>query len=78
VTRDRREGEGRIGDLPSASSTPPGSRTRRDGRSRTACASRPAPRQADLVLFMIDARAGVTPLDAHFAQVAAHTGRRSA
>jgi GTP-binding protein len=30
---------------------------------------------ADAVLFVIDARAGVTPLDAHFAAVARKTTR---
>ncbi len=69
VTRDRREGEGGIADMefsvfdtaglddaPAASL---------EGRMRAQ--SEAAIGEADVCLFLIDARAGVTPLDQHFA-----------
>lgn len=69
VTRDRREGEGSIADLAfrvidtagledSASNTI-------EGRMRQQ--SEQAVDDADVALFLIDARAGVTPIDEHFA-----------
>ena len=75
VTRDRREAEAEIGDLSVPSDRhgrARGGRARR--RFRAACCGRPRRRssEADLVLFVIDARAGITPADEHFAQLAAH------
>src|SRR5262245_55116661 len=69
VTRDRRSGDGRIGDLrftvidtagleDSAAESLTG-RMRRQTEQAVA--------DADAVLFLIDARAGLTPLDRHFA-----------
>jgi len=70
VTRDRREGEGRLGDLrfrvtdtAGLEDAEPGSiEARMRQQTETALAD------ADLALMMIDARAGVTPLDEHFAR----------
>ena len=69
VTRDRREGDGRIADLTFRIVDTAGLEDAQDdsleGRMRRQTEA--AVQQADLVLMMIDARAGVTPLDAHFA-----------
>ncbi|HZP18946.1 MAG TPA: ribosome biogenesis GTPase Der [Bauldia sp.] len=69
VTRDRREGEARIGDLrftaidtAGLDEAEPDSLT-----ARMSAQSEEAVRSADLSLFLIDARTGVTPVDAHFA-----------
>ena len=71
VTRDRREGEGRIGalrfsatDTPGLDDAPPESLA---GRMRSQAEA--AVRSADVVLFVVDARAGITPLDRHFAVI---------
>lgn len=69
VTRDRREGEGRIFDLTfrlfdtaGLDDAPRGSlQDRMSAQSETAIAD------ADVCLFVIDARAGVTPVDREFA-----------
>jgi GTPase len=69
VTRDRREGEGRIADLTfrlfdtaGLDAAPRGSlEDRMSAQSETAIAD------ADVCLFVIDARAGVTPVDREFA-----------
>jgi len=70
VTRDRREGVGAIGDLEfrlvdtagldegEADSLP----------ERMRAQTEAALEQADIALFLVDARAGVTPMDEHFAQ----------
>lgn len=69
VTRDRREGEGRIADLTFRIVDTAGLEDAQDdsleGRMRRQTEA--AVEQADIVLMMIDARAGITPLDAHFA-----------
>ena len=69
VTRDRKEAEAmlrgrlvRLVDTAGLEEAPPDSLP---GRMRQS--SEAAVAQADLVLFVIDARAGVTPADAHFA-----------
>ena len=69
VTRDRREGEASLGSLEftvidTAGLDESGPETLA-GRMRTQTET--AAVSADLILFMIDVRAGVTPLDAHFA-----------
>ncbi|MBX6427035.1 MAG: ribosome biogenesis GTPase Der [Variibacter sp.] len=77
VTRDRREGLARIGDLVFTAvdtagfeEAPPGSLSARmRAQTETAIA------QADVVLLMIDARAGVTPLDRAFADLVRRTGK---
>lgn len=76
VTRDRREGEGRIGPLAlraidtagleDAEPDTLGHRMRRQTDR--------ALRDADLLLFVIDARAGVTPEDEHVARVLRRVG----
>jgi GTPase len=69
VTRDRREGEGRLGplrfrviDTAGLEDADPKSL---EGRMRSQ--TEQAIRQADVALLLIDAREGVTPLDRHFA-----------
>jgi GTP-binding protein len=71
VTRDRREAEGRIGDLKFRILDTAGYEDRTDGslEDRMRQQTEMAIRDADVILFMIDARAGVTPLDERFAQV---------
>src|SRR5262249_6005261 len=77
VTRDRREGEGRIGDLTFTvidtagleEASPESLETRMREQTRR------AGEQAGLVLLLIDARAGATPGDRHFAQWLRRTGR---
>ncbi len=77
VTRDRREGEGRLGDLEftvvdtaGLEESPPDSLT---GRMRTQTET--AISQADAVFFMIDARSGPTPVDRAFANVVRKSGK---
>jgi GTP-binding protein len=71
VTRDRREAEGRIADLKFRLLDTAGYEDRTDGslEDRMRQQTELAIREADVILFMIDARAGVTPLDERFAQV---------
>ncbi|MFN3499490.1 MAG: ribosome biogenesis GTPase Der [Pannonibacter indicus] len=72
VTRDRRPGEARLGDLRftiiDTAGLEDADATSLEGRMRAQ--TEEAIAEADVVLFVIDARAGVTPLDAHFAAVA--------
>jgi len=77
VTRDRREAEGRIGDLHFRILDTAGYEDRFDGslEDRMRQGTEAAIRDADVVLFMIDARAGVTPLDERFAQVLRKSGK---
>jgi GTP-binding protein len=72
VTRDRREGEAKLGDLAFAiidtaglDEGPKGSLTARMQEQTEA-----AIQQADALMFVIDARAGLTPADRAFADVA--------
>jgi GTP-binding protein len=77
VTRDRREGEARIGDLEFIAVDTAGlddaAPETLAGRMRAQ--TEEAARSADLSLFVIDARAGVTPLDSHFAEILRAMGR---
>lgn len=69
VTRDRREGDGRIADLSFRVIDTAGLEDAFDDslEARMRRQTERAVEEADLVLMLIDARAGVTPLDAHFA-----------
>ena len=69
VTRDRREGEARLYDLRFRVFDTAGLDEARDEslEARMQAQTERAVEAADLVLLLIDARAGVTPLDAHFA-----------
>ncbi len=77
VTRDRREAEGRIGDLYFRVLDTAGYEDVTDDslESRMRHQTELAIRDADVILFMIDARAGVTPLDQRFAQVLRKAGK---
>lgn len=77
VTRDRREGNGRIGDLTFTLVDTAGFEDAHDGslEARMRKQTEEAIRIADVILFMIDARAGVTPLDSHFAQLLRKSGK---
>lgn len=77
VTRDRREAEGRIADLKFRLLDTAGYEDRTDGslEDRMRQQTELAIREADVILFMIDARAGVTPLDESFAQVLRKAGK---
>ncbi len=77
VTRDRREAEGKIGDLRFRVLDTAGYEDRTDGslEDRMRQQTELAIREADVILFMIDARAGVTPLDERFAQVLRKAGK---
>ena len=77
VTRDRREAEASYGDLSfrvidTAGLEVAGPETL-EGRMRRQTEA--AVNEADLVLFVMDARAGVTPADEHFAQIVRTSGR---
>jgi len=77
VTRDRREGEGRLGDLTFTivdtagleEAAPETLSGRMRAQTETAIA------QADAIFFMIDARVGPTPVDRAFAAVARKSGK---
>ena len=77
VTRDRREAEGRIADLTFRVLDTAGFEDRTDEslEARMRQQTELAIREADVILFMIDARAGVTPLDERFAQVLRKAGK---
>ena len=77
VTRDRREGEARLGDLNFTIIDTPGleeaPEQALEGRMRQQTDQ--AVEEADLCLFIIDARAGVTPLDETFAGILRASGK---
>lgn len=77
VTRDRRSGEARFGDLTFTVVDTAGLADAPDesleGRMRRQTDA--AVMDADLSLFIIDARAGVTPIDEEFARVLRKTGK---
>ena len=77
VTRDRREGQGRLGDLDFTVIDTAGLERAApeslSGRMRAQTESAIA--QADAILFMIDAREGPIPADREFAQLARKSGK---
>ncbi len=77
VTRDRREAEGRIAELRFRVLDTAGYEDVTDEslESRMRAQTELAIKEADVILFMIDARAGVTPLDRRFAQVLRRAGK---
>jgi GTP-binding protein len=77
VTRDRREGEARIADLDFLAIDTAGLEDAADATlaGRMRAQTEAALQQADVVLFMVDARAGTTPEDHHFAEVVRKAGR---
>jgi GTP-binding protein len=78
VTRDRREAEGHIADLTFRVLDTAGYEDVTDGslEDRMRQQTELAIREADVILFMIDARAGVVPLDQRFAQVLRKAGKQ--
>lgn len=71
VTRDRREAEGRIAELRFRLLDTAGFEDVTDNslEARMRQQTETAIEEADIILFMMDARAGVTPLDERFAQL---------
>jgi GTP-binding protein len=77
VTRDVREGEGRIGDLAFRLLDTAGlDDARKESlEARMSAKAEAAAAAADVVLLVIDARAGVTPVDRRFAERIRKTGK---
>ena len=77
VTRDRREGEARLGDLEFLVIDTAGLEEAVSGSlsERMQQQTEAAIEQADLILFMIDARVGVLPDDRAFADLARRSGK---
>lgn len=77
VTRDRREGLGRIGDLTFTLVDTAGYEDAHDDslEARMRAQTEMAIAEADVILLMIDARAGVTPTDEHFARLLRRAGK---
>ena len=77
VTRDRREGEGRLGDLSfkviDTAGLEDAERKTLSGRMQAQTAAAMA--QADVVLFLVDARDGATPADRAFADLVRRSGK---
>lgn len=77
VTRDRREGEGRLGDLSFTVIDTAGLEDAHGDSlsARMQAQTAAAMAQADVVLFLVDARAGTTDVDRGFADLARRSGR---
>ncbi len=77
VTRDRREANAKLGDLRfsiiDTAGLDEGSTNSLEERMQNQTAT--AIDLADIILFMIDARAGVTPMDQHFADMVRKSGK---
>ena len=77
VTRDRREGRGRLGDLEFTLIDTAGLEEAESESlsARMQAQTRRAIAEADLVLFVIDARSGLIPDDRHFADLLRRSGK---
>ncbi len=79
VTRDRREGEGRLGDLSfrviDTAGLEDADRDRASLSARMQAQTAAALLQADAVLFLVDARAGATAADRAFADLVRKSGK---
>jgi GTPase len=77
VTRDRREGEARLGDLTFTAIDTAGLEEAAPASlsGRMLAQTRRAVEEADAVLFLIDARAGLTPSDRAFADLVRRSGK---
>lgn len=77
LTRDRREGEAEIGGHPITLIDTAGLEDAPSGSiaARMRAQTETAVRETDVVLFVVDARAGVTPPDVEFARLARTTGK---
>jgi GTP-binding protein len=77
VTRDRREGDAKLGDLQFRVIDTAGLEDAADAslEGRMRAQTEIAIAEADVTLFLIDARAGVTPVDEHFAELLRKGGR---
>ncbi len=77
VTRDRREGDARLGDLEFKAIDTAGleDAERESLSARMQAQTAAAVTQADAVLFVVDARVGVTPADRAFADVVRKSGK---
>jgi GTP-binding protein len=78
VTRDRRLADARLGDLTFQLIDTAGLEDAADGTlsARMRQQTEAAIAEADAVMFVIDARAGVTPIDGHFADIVRRAGRK--
>lgn len=79
VTRDRREGDGRLGHLEFRVIDTAGLEEAKAEslEARMRAQTEAAIAEADVLLFMIDARAGLTPTDRAFADLARRSGRHT-
>jgi GTPase len=77
VTRDRREGEARLGDLEFRVVDTAGLEEADEGSlvGRMRAQTEAAIADADVILFVIDARAGILPADRPFAELVRRSGR---
>jgi GTPase len=77
VTRDRREASGRLGDLDLTLIDTAGFETAADEslEARMRLQTEAGIEESDLCLFLIDARAGVTPVDEIFADILRRSGK---
>jgi GTP-binding protein len=77
VTRDRREAQGRLGDLDFTLIDTAGFEDATDAslEARMRTQTETAIREADVILFMVDARVGVTPVDEAFAALLRRAGK---
>src|SRR5437588_12236126 len=77
VTRDRREGEARLGDLTFTAVDTAGleEAAPQSLSGRMVAQSRCAMDEADAILFVVDARAGLTPTDRAFAELVRRSGK---